>query len=62
MSTAIMIVATDEFSSGNKVFAFVEILLRKGSLSSTPVAVHYQVFLGPLYGLKYSRDSKLHNS
>jgi len=45
-----------------KVFVFVEILFRNGSFNSIPVAVHYQVFLGPLYGLKYLHDSKLHNS
>ena len=45
-----------------QVFICVEILLTNGTVNSIRVAVHYQVLLGPLYELKYSGDSKLHNS
>jgi len=41
-----------------QVFVFVVILLTNGTLNSIPVAVHYQVLLGPLSELKYSGDSK----
>jgi hypothetical protein len=57
-----MIKATDVFFLEIQVFVFVKIPLRNGRLNSISVAVQCQVFLGPLYGLKYSRDNKPHNS